>query len=82
MGSPNRLYRNDGGGFVDVSAGLGVDLVGTTRQPSWVDYDGDGDLDLFVAMRDQPNRQSRECVNPGRKSSKFNWDCTICLSCR
>ena len=58
-GSPNRLYRNDGGSLVDVAPGLGVDLVGTTRQPSWIDYDGDGDLDLFVALRDQPNRMFR-----------------------
>ncbi|MDE2677782.1 MAG: VCBS repeat-containing protein [Gemmatimonadota bacterium] len=57
--TPNRLYRNDDQIFVDVAPGLGVDLVGTTRQPSWVDYDGDGDLDLFVAMRDQPNRLFR-----------------------
>ena len=21
-------------------------------------------------------------MNPGKKSSKFNWDCTICPSCR
>ena len=58
-GAPNRLYRNDGGSFVDVASGLGVDLVGTARQPSWVDYDGDGDIDLFVALRDQPNRLFR-----------------------
>ena len=57
--TPNRLYRNDDQIFVDVAPGLGIDLVGTTRQPSWVDYDGDGDLDLFVAMRDQPNRLFR-----------------------
>ena len=57
--TPNRLYRNDGGRFVDVAPGLGVDLLGTTRQPSWIDYDGDGDLDLFVALRDQPNRMFR-----------------------
>ena len=64
-GSPNRLYRNDGERFVDVAAGLGVDLVGTTRQPSWIDYDGDGDLDLFVALRDQPNRLFRNDGPPG-----------------
>ena len=58
-GIPNRLYRNDDQIFVNVATGLGMDLVGTTRQPSWVDYDGDGDLDLFVAMRDQPNRMFR-----------------------
>ena len=58
-GIPNRLYRNDDQIFVNVAMGLGMDLVGTTRQPSWIDYDGDGDLDLFVAMRDQPNRMFR-----------------------
>jgi len=57
--TPNRLYRNDDQIFVDVTSGLGVDLLGNTRQPSWIDYDGDGDLDLFVAMRDQPNRLFR-----------------------
>ena len=57
--TPNRLYRNDGGRFVNVAPGLGVDLVGTSRQPTWIDYDGDGDLDLFVALRDQPNRLFR-----------------------
>jgi hypothetical protein len=53
----NRLFRNDGGGrFVDVATALGVDVIGTTRQASWLDYDNDGDLDLFVALRDGPNR--------------------------
>lgn len=54
--TPNRLYRNDGGLFTDVAPELGLDVVGNTRQPSWVDYDGDGDVDLFVAFREQPNR--------------------------
>jgi hypothetical protein len=51
-----RLYRNEGGRFTDATslAGLAVDS-GAVRQPVWVDYDGDGDLDLFVAFRDRPN---------------------------
>jgi hypothetical protein len=60
-GTPNKLYRNDGNGrhFTDVAHELGVDLVGITRQVSWIDYDNDGDLDLFVAFRDKPNRLFR-----------------------
>lgn len=57
----NRLYRNEGPGaaFQDVAPELGLDLVGNTRQPSWIDYDNDGDLDLFIAFREQPNRLFR-----------------------
>ena len=60
-GEPNRLYRNDGNGtaFTNVAPELGFDLLGNTRQSSWVDYDGDGDLDLFMAFREQPNRLFR-----------------------
>jgi hypothetical protein len=51
-----RLYRNDGGHFVDVTreAGVAIDS-GAVRQPAFVDVDGDGDLDLYVAFRDKPN---------------------------
>src|SRR5476651_1183259 len=60
-GTPNKLYRNDGNGrhFTDVAASLAVNLTGVTRQVSWIDYDNDGDLDLFVAFRDKPNRLFR-----------------------
>jgi len=53
----NKLYHNDGGGrrFTDVGAAMGVDAMGETRQVSWIDFDNDGDLDLFVAFRDAPN---------------------------
>jgi hypothetical protein len=55
-GSVLRLYRNDRGRFIDTTAeaGLSVD-AGAVRQPSWIDVDADGDLDLFVAFRDRAN---------------------------
>lgn len=45
---PNRLYRNDGSSFADVTAqaGVGDDRLGTSA--SWGDYDNDGLLDLYV----------------------------------
>ncbi len=56
-----RVYRNDNRGtrFVDVAAGIGVTLNGVARQAAWIDYDGDGDLDLFSAFRDVANRLLR-----------------------
>lgn len=59
--TPARIYQNerDGTHFTDVAAALGIDLRGVSRQPVWVDYDGDGDLDLFAAFRDKPNRLFR-----------------------
>ncbi len=52
------LYRNDGAaGFAEVAAEVGLLLTeGTTRQASWIDFDADGDLDLFLALRDRANR--------------------------
>jgi hypothetical protein len=56
-GARARLYRNNGAGkpFTDVASASGLDVEGEIRQPSFVDYDGDDDLDLFVAVRDAPN---------------------------
>lgn len=56
-----RVYRNEDRGtrFVDVAAGIGVALNGVARQAAWIDYDGDGDLDLFSAFRDVANRLLR-----------------------
>ncbi len=61
-GSPvTALYRNDGPkGFTEVSAEVGLRIdSGVPRQASWIDYDNDGDLDLFIAFRDGPNRLFR-----------------------
>jgi hypothetical protein len=57
-GKRSKLYRNEGGGkhFTDVAHELGVDAMGESRQVSWIDFDNDGRMDLFVAFRDAPNR--------------------------
>jgi hypothetical protein len=58
---PSQVLRNEGNGrrFVDVAADVGLALRGVSRQPAWIDYDGDGDLDLFAAFRDGANRLFR-----------------------
>ncbi|GMV04116.1 MAG: hypothetical protein AMXMBFR53_03970 [Gemmatimonadota bacterium] len=54
------LWRNDGGTFAEVAAQVGLTLdAGATRQASWVDVDADGDLDLYLALRDGANRYWR-----------------------
>ena len=59
-GPKNQLMRNnlDQGEatFSDVSEDAGVDIRGITRQVSFIDYDADGDVDLYVAMRASVNR--------------------------
>jgi len=46
----NRLLRNDGGRYVDVTgeAGAGGDAAAWSTSAGFLDYDRDGDLDLFV----------------------------------
>jgi enediyne biosynthesis protein E4 len=47
-----RLYRNDHGVFVDVTAHAGVAVTGDLPESaSWVDFDLDGFVDLMVASR-------------------------------
>jgi hypothetical protein len=58
--SPNasvlKLYRNTAGRFTDTTADVGLSVsTGAVRQPAWIDFDADGDLDLFVAYRDRAN---------------------------
>ncbi len=49
-GRPNRLLRNDGGRFVEVSAPAGLRSDPThTNAAVWWDFDDDGWLDLYVA---------------------------------
>ncbi|ABI76840.1 FG-GAP repeat protein [Hyphomonas neptunium ATCC 15444] len=54
----SRVFRNDAGtGFVDVSAELGLTIPGrSARQTNWIDYDNDGDLDVYSANRAGTNK--------------------------
>lgn len=45
----NQLYRNDGGEFIKITQGAIVTDVANSHGLAWADYDGDGDMDLFVA---------------------------------
>jgi enediyne biosynthesis protein E4 len=57
QGSADRLFRNAGDRFVDVTAQAGVaDTAGYFGFASaWVDVDDDGDLDLMVVNDSTPN---------------------------
>src|SRR5664280_2364027 len=45
----NHLYRNDGNGqFTDVTAKAGIKVDGWAISSTWLDYDKDGCVDLFV----------------------------------
>ena len=55
-----KVYRNNAGAFVDATADAGLTVpAGAVRQPVWIDFDADGDLDLFVGYRDRANAMYR-----------------------
>lgn len=48
-GQPDRLLRNVGGRYVDVTSSAGIQDRGMGLSATWFDYDDDGYLDLYVA---------------------------------
>jgi hypothetical protein len=45
---PNRMWRNDGTRFTDVSEASGTAHPGWSASAAWADIDRDGDLDLYI----------------------------------
>jgi hypothetical protein len=56
-----KVLRNEGGTrFTDVAAEIGLTVPGrSARQTNWVDYDNDGDLDVYSADRAGDNKLFR-----------------------
>jgi len=46
----NSLLRNDGGVFIDVTAGSGLELGDLDSAPAFADVDRDGDLDVYIGV--------------------------------
>ena len=69
---PSMVLRNDGSkGFVDVAVNLGLTIPGrSARQTNWVDYDNDGDLDVYAANRVGDNKMFRN--DEGRFTPVFD----------
>ncbi|MER3445501.1 MAG: hypothetical protein C4291_01090 [Candidatus Dadabacteria bacterium] len=62
--SRNALYRNNGDGtFTDVTEETKTQDVGDGRTCAWVDFDGDGWIDLFTTNHVHPNRLFRNLGN-------------------
>jgi ASPIC and UnbV/FG-GAP-like repeat/Secretion system C-terminal sorting domain len=87
-GQNNSLYNNNGDGtFSVVTTGPVVSDIGFSLSGNWIDYDNDGDLDLYVANGSNQNNflyenngdgtfikiTNLEIVNDGLHTISSNW---------
>jgi len=63
----NRLFRNNNGTLVNVDAGALKDFFGRGRQPLFLDFDNDGDMDVLITnldLRSDPVPQNERQLKP------------------
>jgi hypothetical protein len=72
----NQLFRNNGDGtFADMARAAGVeDPNGRGRDVHWIDYDNDGDLDLFVSNARRAGFPSRLFRNDGQSFTDVTFE--------
>ena len=59
---PNSLIRNNGDGtFSDVTFEAGIYSVHPTQSATWLDFNNDGWIDLFIANETQSNQEVHPC---------------------
>lgn len=89
--SPNHLFQNNRNGtFTDVASEVRLAHAGQSTAAVFVDYDNDGDLDIFVASFSSPNRLFRNdgpvggqwrftdvTIQSGLAESDVGFDCSF-----
>ena len=63
--APDKLFHNEGDGTFTDAAVPGMTDGTDTLAAAWADYDGDGDLDLYCADYETPNRLYRNDLANG-----------------
>lgn len=70
---PNSYYHNNGDGtFTDLAPLTGLNLLEPTTHAVPLDYDRDGDLDLYIVTNGEPRREGY--INPGYTDRLFRND--------